>query len=133
MLHLNDNTFSPLTTVALVLFRKRAKQLEMSLPSSFKAAVVPTPGAQHVVQDRSLSPLAEGEVAVKITATAINPVDYKARDGVSVSGCMQFHRKDQGCGCWGGIIDVFAFVNHCRESSSRNTPQSLDRTPPARL
>lgn len=67
----------------------------MSLPSSFKAAVVPTPGAQHVVQDRSLSPLAEGEVAVKITATAINPVDYKARDGVSVSGCMQFPQKRQ--------------------------------------
>lgn len=51
----------------------------MSLPSSFKAAVVPTEGGQHVVQDRSLAPLAQNEVAVKITATAINPVDWKIR------------------------------------------------------
>lgn len=52
----------------------------MSVPSTFKAAVVPEPGAQHVVSDRELSPLAAGEVAIKITATAINPVDWKIRD-----------------------------------------------------
>lgn len=53
----------------------------MSAPQTFKAAVVPEPGAQHVVSDRELSsPLAAGEVAVKITATAINPVDWKIRD-----------------------------------------------------
>lgn len=52
----------------------------MSLPSTHKAAVVPEPGAQHVVVDRSLSPLSPDEIAVKITATAINPVDWKMRD-----------------------------------------------------
>ncbi|KAJ1032257.1 hypothetical protein NDA18_001749 [Ustilago nuda] len=52
----------------------------MSLPTSHKAAVVPEPGAQHTIADRSLSPLAADEIAVKITATAINPVDWKMRD-----------------------------------------------------
>lgn len=52
----------------------------MSVPNTFKAAVVPEPGAQHVVSDRSLAPLAADEVAIKITATAINPVDWKIRD-----------------------------------------------------
>lgn len=52
----------------------------MSIPQSFRAAVVPEPGAQHTVTDRSLAPLAAGEVGIKITATAINPVDWKMRD-----------------------------------------------------
>lgn len=52
----------------------------MAVPETFKAAVVPSPGAQHEVTDRSLSDLAAGEVAIKITATAINPVDWKIRD-----------------------------------------------------
>lgn len=52
----------------------------MSLPSSHLAAVVPEAGAQHKVVDRSLGSLAADEIAVKITATAINPVDWKIRD-----------------------------------------------------
>ncbi|KAI3393657.1 hypothetical protein diail_3837 [Diaporthe ilicicola] len=52
----------------------------MGVPETFKAAVVPEPGAQHTVQDRSLPPLEAGEVAIKVTATAINPVDWKIRD-----------------------------------------------------
>ncbi|PSR78340.1 chaperonin 10-like protein [Coniella lustricola] len=52
----------------------------MSVPETFKAAVVPEPGAQNTVVDRSLPALAADEVAVKITATAINPVDWKMRD-----------------------------------------------------
>lgn len=52
----------------------------MSLPSSHKAAVVPEAGAQHKVVDRSLAPLAADEIAIKVTATAINPVDWKIRD-----------------------------------------------------
>lgn len=52
----------------------------MGVPDTFKAAIVPEPGAQHVVQDRSLPPLEAGEVAIKVTATAINPVDWKIRD-----------------------------------------------------
>lgn len=52
----------------------------MSVPESHKAAVVPTPGAKTTVADRSLPALAPGEVAIKITATAINPVDWKIRD-----------------------------------------------------
>ncbi|KUI58304.1 hypothetical protein VP1G_05590 [Cytospora mali] len=52
----------------------------MSIPQSFKAAIVPEPGAKHIVTDRFLSPLESGEVGIKITATAINPVDWKIRD-----------------------------------------------------
>ncbi|KAI1338961.1 quinone reductase [Xylariaceae sp. FL0016] len=52
----------------------------MSVPDTFKAAMVPEPGAKTVVQDRSLAPLGKDEVAIKITATAINPVDWKIRD-----------------------------------------------------
>lgn len=46
----------------------------MPVPETFKAALVPSPGAQHTVGNRSLPTLAAGEVAIKITATAINPV-----------------------------------------------------------
>ncbi|KAJ5263525.1 GroES-like protein [Penicillium angulare] len=52
----------------------------MSIPASFKAAVVPEPHAQHNIVDRSLQPLQPTHVAIKITATAINPVDWKIRD-----------------------------------------------------
>ncbi|KAE8149798.1 chaperonin 10-like protein [Aspergillus avenaceus] len=52
----------------------------MTVPDSFLAAVVPEPGAANVVANRSCSALDAGEVAIKITATAINPVDWKARD-----------------------------------------------------
>lgn len=52
----------------------------MTVPQSFKAAIVPEPGAQNVIQERSLPPLETGEIAIKITATAVNPVDWKMRD-----------------------------------------------------
>lgn len=53
----------------------------MSVPTTFKAAVIPEAGGQHhILTDRELAPLAPGEVAIKITATAINPVDWKLRD-----------------------------------------------------
>ncbi|EMR71342.1 putative alcohol dehydrogenase protein [Eutypa lata UCREL1] len=52
----------------------------MAIPKSFKAAVVPEAGAQNIVTDRTLAPLETGEVGIKITATAINPVDWKMRD-----------------------------------------------------
>ncbi|POS70797.1 TOXD [Diaporthe helianthi] len=50
------------------------------IPSTFKAAVLPTPKGKHVVDERSLGPLGPGEVAIRVTATAINPVDWKIRD-----------------------------------------------------
>ncbi|RAL02633.1 zinc-binding alcohol dehydrogenase family protein [Aspergillus ibericus CBS 121593] len=52
----------------------------MSIPTTFKAAVVPEPHAQHTIADRSLPPLDPNQVAIKITATAVNPVDWKIRD-----------------------------------------------------
>ncbi|KAI8657989.1 PKS-ER domain-containing protein [Fusarium keratoplasticum] len=52
----------------------------MSLPTTFKAATVAGKGENHITSERSLSPLKSGEVAIKITATAINPVDWKIRD-----------------------------------------------------
>ena len=56
------------------------KTERMQVPLSFKAAVVQEPGAQNVVSDRSMEHLKSGEIAIKITATAINPVDWKMRD-----------------------------------------------------
>ncbi len=64
-----------------LLPRKGTKVIAiMSLPSSHKAAVVPEAGAQHQVVDRSLAPIGDDEVAVKVIATSINPVDWKMRD-----------------------------------------------------
>lgn len=52
----------------------------MSLPTTFKSALITGKAASPKVEDRSLAPLASGEVAIKITATAINPVDWKIVD-----------------------------------------------------
>ncbi|KAF2970302.1 hypothetical protein GQX73_g3285 [Xylaria multiplex] len=52
----------------------------MAVPTIFKAAVLPEAGAKHSIGDRELSPLQPDEVGIKITATAINPVDWKIRD-----------------------------------------------------
>ncbi|KAG9596857.1 hypothetical protein KCU86_g5425, partial [Aureobasidium melanogenum] len=52
----------------------------MPSSNSFQAAVVPEQGAQHIIATRTLAPLESGEVAIKITATAINPIDWKMRD-----------------------------------------------------
>jgi NADPH:quinone reductase-like Zn-dependent oxidoreductase len=52
----------------------------MSLPSCFQGCEVPTPKAQLSIVQRSLPNLKPNEVGVKVTATAINPVDHKMRD-----------------------------------------------------
>ncbi|KAL4882958.1 chaperonin 10-like protein [Aspergillus karnatakaensis] len=52
----------------------------MSIPSSFKAASLPEKGARHTLTTRSPKPLDANEVGIRITATAINPVDWKVRD-----------------------------------------------------
>ncbi|KAK7697748.1 hypothetical protein SLS64_013222 [Diaporthe eres] len=59
----------------------------MPVPSSFKAATFAAPGARHTVADVSLPALEPGEVAIKVTATAINPVDWKVHEnGVFLPG-----------------------------------------------
>lgn len=52
----------------------------MSVPSTFKAALLQKGETKHTLTDRSLPELSSGEAAIKITATAINPVDWKIRD-----------------------------------------------------
>ena len=52
----------------------------MSIPSSFRRAEITAPKAQTSLHDRSLSALEPNEICIKITATAINPVDWKMRD-----------------------------------------------------
>ncbi|PYI11008.1 putative alcohol dehydrogenase [Aspergillus sclerotiicarbonarius CBS 121057] len=52
----------------------------MSFPQSFKAAIVPEPKAQNVISDRTLAPLSDDEIVIEISATAVNPVDWKMRD-----------------------------------------------------
>jgi NADPH:quinone reductase-like Zn-dependent oxidoreductase len=52
----------------------------MSLPSTFQGCEVSKPKAQLSLVQRSLPSLESTEVGIKITATAINPVDHKMRD-----------------------------------------------------
>lgn len=59
----------------------------MSVPPTFKAATFAAPGAPHIIADVSLPALDSGEVAIKVTASAINPVDWKVREnGVFLPG-----------------------------------------------
>ncbi|KAJ4385681.1 hypothetical protein N0V93_010110 [Gnomoniopsis smithogilvyi] len=78
-----------------------------AVPSSFKAAVMPSPLSRHTVSDRSLSPLGPGEVAIKVTATAINPVDWKIRDqGILVGDDKDKYPAVLGSDAAGEIADV---------------------------
>lgn len=52
----------------------------MSIPPSFQGCEVLTPKAKLSLVQRSLPALGPNEVGIKITATAINPVDRKMRD-----------------------------------------------------
>lgn len=58
----------------------------MSLPSSFKAALLTGAGQPLSVVDRTpeTASLESHEVAIKMTATAINPVDWKLREYPSI-------------------------------------------------
>jgi len=58
----------------------------MSLPSSFKAALLIGAGEPLSVVDRTpeTASLEPHEVAIKMTATAINPVDWKLREHPSI-------------------------------------------------
>ena len=53
----------------------------MSLPSKFLAATIQSPKSRHAIIERSLTEdIRPDEVGIKITATAVNPVDWKMRD-----------------------------------------------------
>jgi NADPH:quinone reductase-like Zn-dependent oxidoreductase len=52
----------------------------MSLPSTFQGCEVLTPKAHLSLGQRRLTALEPNQVGIKVTATAINPVDHKMRD-----------------------------------------------------
>ena len=52
----------------------------MSVPSKHRVAYVHAPGEAPKISDRTLGELKPDEIAIKIAATAINPVDWKTRD-----------------------------------------------------
>jgi NADPH:quinone reductase-like Zn-dependent oxidoreductase len=52
----------------------------MPLPSAFQGCEVLTPKARLTLVQRKLPALGPNEVGIRITATAINPVDHKMRD-----------------------------------------------------
>ncbi|KAL3473857.1 chaperonin 10-like protein [Aspergillus californicus] len=52
----------------------------MAPRAPFRAATIPEKLASHTVTTRTLEPLAPTEVLIRVTATAINPVDWKIRD-----------------------------------------------------
>ncbi|EPQ26820.1 uncharacterized protein PFL1_05455 [Pseudozyma flocculosa PF-1] len=51
----------------------------MSVPTSFKAAVIPEPNAQHQLSERTVPALKDDEVLIRNTAAAVNPIDWKLR------------------------------------------------------
>lgn len=80
-------------------------------PSTFKAALLQGPLGHHAVSDRSLSPLEPGEVAIKVTATAINPVDWKIRDqGILIGDDKSKYPAVLGSDAAGEIVDVGSSV-----------------------
>ncbi|PWN42391.1 GroES-like protein [Ceraceosorus guamensis] len=52
----------------------------MSVPRTFKSAIVEAPRAKTVIKDVPTPEPKPDEVLIKITAAAINPVDWKMRD-----------------------------------------------------
>ncbi|KAJ6127982.1 alcohol dehydrogenase [Penicillium samsonianum] len=52
----------------------------MAIPLSFEAATVKEPKTQNTISGRFLNIVESDEVGIKITATAVNPVDWKMRD-----------------------------------------------------
>lgn len=52
----------------------------MSVPSKHRAAFVHAKGEAPKIADRTLGELRSGEIAIKVVASAINPVDWKIRD-----------------------------------------------------
>ena len=52
----------------------------MSVPSSHRAAYIHAKGEAPKISSRTLGQLQPDEIAIKISATAINPVDWKIRD-----------------------------------------------------
>lgn len=81
------------------------------IPETFKAAQIPSPKAKSVVADRSLAPLQDGEVAIRITATAINPVDWKMRDYAMI---VQKYPAVLGSDAAGEIVKVGAGVQNLK-------------------
>ncbi|KAH9218001.1 chaperonin 10-like protein [Leptodontidium sp. 2 PMI_412] len=51
--------------------------MSSSTPTNFKASIIPKAKATTIIETRSLPPLKLDEVAIKINASAINPVDWK--------------------------------------------------------
>ena len=47
----------------------------MSIPTSHNAAILPKAQAKLLIQSRATPPLDSDDVLIKITATAINPID----------------------------------------------------------
>lgn len=51
-----------------------------SVPTSHRAASLPVAHGTHSVEDRATPSIGPDDLLIKITATAINPVDWKIRD-----------------------------------------------------
>lgn len=52
----------------------------MSTPTMHTAAILPAPQAKHEIHSRATPSLGPTDLLIRITATAINPVDWKIRD-----------------------------------------------------
>lgn len=89
------------------IFEQNSDLTMAAVPSSFKAAVMLSPLSRHTVSHRSLAPLGPKEVAIRVTASGINPVDWKIRDqGILVGDDKTKYPAVLGSDAAGEIVAV---------------------------
>lgn len=85
----------------------------MSVPATFAAAYTPAPSTPSspttITTTQSFTtPLSPGDITVRITATAINPVDWKFRDSPSLTPYIPIWPTILGSDAAGEVVQVGA-------------------------
>jgi NADPH:quinone reductase-like Zn-dependent oxidoreductase len=83
----------------------------MAVPSTFLGCEVLTPKARTSLRQRSLPALGLNEVGIKITTTAINPVDHKMRDN---DAFIKEYPAVLGSDAAGVVVDIGSGVKRLR-------------------
>jgi NADPH:quinone reductase-like Zn-dependent oxidoreductase len=83
----------------------------MAIPTAFLGCEVLTPKARTSLLQRTLPALGPNEVGIKITATAINPVDHKMRDN---DAFIKEYPAVLGSDAAGVVMDIGSGVKRLR-------------------
>lgn len=89
----------------------------MGVPSTFKAAYVEEAGGKTIIKDRSLPQLKPGEVAIKIKAASINPIDWKLRDYPAFAAFAGGYPLILGTEAAGEVVAVGPDVSDVKEGN----------------